>query len=98
MTILHKILIGLSFPAVAFVLAGAVGPHAERSPDQTLRDLKVYSEALQLVSRHYVEAVDFRQLARGTYQGLAESLDPWSSYYDPERMKPLLARDHSADV
>ena len=98
MHLFKKIVIGASVPAVGFVLLGVLAPRAENRTDTALRDLKVFSETFELVSRQYVEDVDFRQLERGAYQGLAESLDPWSSYYDPVRLKPLLERPHAADV
>jgi carboxyl-terminal processing protease len=68
------------------------------APSETLRHLKVFSEAVSLASRNYVDEIDMSQLERGAAQGLVESLDPWSSYYDPDRMAPLLSRDLGGDV
>jgi carboxyl-terminal processing protease len=95
---LRRLLLGVSVPLVALVLAGSLGARVQETTDGTLRDLRVFSEITTLTSRNYVDPIDFSQLERGAYQGLAESLDPWSSYYDPDRMKPLLAGDRSADI
>lgn len=85
----RRILVLLSLPLVALVLAGVVGARDGRSPDSTLRELKTFSEVLQLTGRNYVDEVELRQLERGAYQGLAESLDPWSSLHDPRRLAEL---------
>jgi carboxyl-terminal processing protease len=98
MSIQRKVLIGVSVPVVALVLAGTIGARVDGLTDGTLRDLKVFSETLTLVSRQYVEDTEPEQLERGAYQGLAESLGPWCSYYDPTRMNVLLARERTGDI
>lgn len=97
MNSLRRLLLILSAPLVALVVVGTVGAKV-RGGDPVLRDLKVFSEALQLVNLYYVEDVPFGQLERGAFQGLAESLDPWSSFYDPDRMAALEARDLTGSV
>ena len=95
---LRRTLALMSLPLVALVIAGAIGARDNRAPDATLRDLRTFSEVLQLTSRNYVDDLNVAQLERGAYQGLAESLDPWSSYYDPQRMAELTKGDRSGDV
>ncbi|MEM7243829.1 MAG: S41 family peptidase [Acidobacteriota bacterium] len=95
---LRKFLLVLSAPLVTLVLVGAIGARVQEGQDETLRELKIFTEALSHVSRHYVEEVRLDQLERGAFQGVAESLDPWSSYHDPDRMKQLSEGDHRADI
>jgi carboxyl-terminal processing protease len=98
MDTLRKLLLVAPVPLVLLLLGGSLRAQDDRAVDRTLRDLKVLSETLELVRRYYVEDVGLGQLQRGAFQGLAESLDPWSSYWDPERMQALAARDASANV
>ena len=95
---LRRILVLLSLPLVALVLAGVVGARDGRSSDATLRDLRIFSEVLQLTGRNYVDEPQLTQLERGAYQGLAESLDPWSSVHDARRMAELTQGDHAGSV
>ena len=98
MDALRKSLLVVSVPLVLMVLVGTIRARVDESHDRVLRDLKVFSEALYLVTNYYVEDVHLGQLERGAFQGLAESLDPWSSYWDPLRMSRLTERDESGDV
>lgn len=98
MDVLRKSLLFLSVPLVLLVVVGTIRARVDESRDLVLRDLKVFSEALYLVTNYYVEDVRLGQLERGAFQGLAESLDPWSSYWDPLRMEKLTERDESAGV
>jgi carboxyl-terminal processing protease len=98
MEVLRKSLILVSAPLFVLILVGTLSARVGESTDRTLRELKVFSEALWLVNEYYVEDTRFDQLERGAFQGLAESLDPWSSYYDPARMARLAERDERGDV
>jgi len=98
MDTLRKLLLLASLPLVLLVLGGSLRAQDDEAVDKTLRAFKVFSETLELVRRYYVEDVELGQLQRGAFQGLAESLDPWSSYWDPERMAALSQRDESGDV
>lgn len=91
-------LLALSVPLVGVVLVGTLGARVREGRDETLRHLRVFSEALRLASTNYVDDVGAGTLERGACQGLAESLGPWSSYHDPEHMAPLLRRDRGGDV
>ncbi len=98
MDTLRKSLLFLSVPLVLLVVVGTIRARVDESRDLVLRDLKVFSESLYLVDNYYVEDVSLAQLERGAFQGLAESLGPWSSYWDPGAMNKLLQRDESAGV
>ena len=98
MDVLRKSLLIVSVPLVLLVVVGTIRARVDESRDRVLRDLKVFSESLYLVDNYYVEDVPLAQLERGAFQGLAESLGPWSSYWDPSAMSKLTERDESAGV
>lgn len=60
-------------------------PSVSISDDQ----LKVFAQALDVVSQHYVEPKTTRDLVYGAIQGAVGSLDPHSSFMDPEEFKEL---------
>lgn len=95
---LRRVLVLISLPLVALVLAGVVGARDERSPDATLRELRIFSEVLQLAGRNYVDELDVAGLERGAYQGLAESLGPWSSVHDSQALAPYSKGDRRGSI
>lgn len=98
MTLLRKLLVAVSAPLVVLVVVGALRARTADREAAPLRDLKVFSDVVRLASQNYVDPVDFARLERGAYLGLAESLDPWSSFVDPERMGTLSRRDQTGEV
>jgi len=51
--------------------------------------LRVFSEALDLVKENYVRDVEDDKLMEGAISGMLKTLDPHSSYLDPEGYKEL---------
>lgn len=51
--------------------------------------LKVFAQALDLVSRHYVEPKTGKDLVYGAIQGAVSTLDPHSTFLTPEEFKDL---------
>ncbi|NLF67888.1 MAG: S41 family peptidase [Candidatus Anammoximicrobium sp.] len=47
------------------------------------------SEAMDLITYHYLEDVDYRQLYESAMRGMAEGLDPYSSYVGPAEYQRL---------
>lgn len=57
--------------------------------DAIFKHLKLFSEVLNLVEDQYVEPVDDGKLIRGAIKGMLQSLDPHSTYMNPDEYKEL---------
>ncbi|MCX7822514.1 MAG: S41 family peptidase [Syntrophobacterales bacterium] len=57
--------------------------------DTIFKQLKLFSEVLNLVEDQYVEPVDDGKLIRGAIKGMLQSLDPHSTYMTPDEYKEL---------
>ncbi len=66
------------------------------SNDGAYRQMEVYSEVLSRVRSEYVEEPNLPTVTDGALHGLLESLDPDSSYLNPEQYKDYKARRTSA--
>ncbi len=56
---------------------------------ETYEQLNIFSEVLNLVQKHYVEEVDTKKLIYGAIKGMLSSLDPHSSFMEPDTYKEL---------
>ncbi|MFH0933543.1 MAG: S41 family peptidase [Nitrospirota bacterium] len=54
-------------------------------------ELKVFTEALSMVKKNYVEDVKTKDLVYGAIKGMLSSLDPHSSFLNPEAYKEMQA-------
>jgi len=69
----------------------------ERSPigdaqaydDSSYDQIRLFSEALSIVQKNYVEEPETRELVRGAIKGMLSSLDPHSSFMDPDMFKEM---------
>ncbi len=52
-------------------------------------NLQVFSDVLDIVKENYVEEVDNEKLIEGAISGMLRTLDPHSSYLDPDAYKEL---------
>jgi carboxyl-terminal processing protease len=88
------------FIALAFVLmlAGTlvllttgilIGKETAESRTATYGDLKAFTQALELVQRHYVEYPNTRDLIEGAIRGMVASLDPHSAYMNERAFKEM---------
>ncbi len=76
----------ISTPVIAFALVGgALGKLIAR--DETYPHLRIFQDVVTLVVDNYVEEVDVRQVMRGAMRGLADGLDPDSTYLTPDLVK-----------
>lgn len=57
--------------------------------DSIFRQLKLFSEVLNLVEDQYVEPVSDEKLIQGAIKGMLQSLDPHSTYMTPDEYKEL---------
>ena len=85
----------VSTPIIAFTLVGGyLGQAATR--DETLRNLRVFEDVMQLVVDNYVENVDVRKAMRGAMRGLTDGLDVDSTFLTPEMVKAFESREAPA--
>ena len=57
--------------------------------DSTYEKLKVLADVLAIVERNYVEPVNASSLINGAINGMLETLDPHSSFMNPEVFKEM---------
>ena len=62
---------------------------AQAFGDDTYDEIRLFSEALSIVKRNYVEEPETRDLIQGAIEGMLQSLDPHSSFMDPDMFKEM---------
>ena len=80
------VVLALTFPIMAYTLAGSMlgGVVAQEG---AYRHLRIFEEVVSLVTSNYVEQVDADRIMHGALWGLAEGLDPESSYLTPDEVQ-----------
>jgi len=78
-----------------FSVAGRI-TGVRASNEGAYRQMEVYSEVLSRVRSEYVEEPNLAQVTDGALHGLLESLDPNSSYLNPDQYKDYKAHKTSA--
>ncbi len=82
----------ISVLIIVAVLA-TVGFYSERQVSAvdrtTYRNLKLFTEVLDIIEKNYVDEVKSRSLIEGAINGMLKSLDPHSVYLTPEMYKEL---------
>ncbi len=74
----------------ALVVGGyQVQQMAGATENDTYKELKLFSEVLDLVERNYVRTVEPKKLIYGAIDGMLKALDPHSSFLRPEDYKEL---------
>lgn len=84
--------LSLSSAIMAFAFLGGYLGQA-LAKDDTYQHLRVFEDVVSLVLNNYVEPVDVQQAMQGAMRGLADGLDPESSYLPPALVKTLEAND-----
>jgi carboxyl-terminal processing protease len=80
----------VSAPIIAFaVIGGFLGRVIAR--DDTYQQLRIFQDVVNLILTNYVETADLKRVMSGAMRGLAEGLDPDSSYLLPADVKRLEA-------
>ena len=84
-----KALVLLAFLTV-LILLGPYGDSRVSAIDRnTYKNLKTFSEVLDMVEKNYVEPVDSDKLMLGAINGMIKSLDPHSSFMTADMFKEL---------
>ncbi len=75
---------------VVLIILGFYGGRAVSALDRNIyRNLKLFTEVLDLVEKNYVDEVDSKALIQGAVNGMLKSLDPHSVYLTEEMYKEL---------
>lgn len=72
---------------VVMALAPWSDSHADRS--ETYRQLDLFSTVFDRIRSNYVEEVDDKEIVEAAINGMLSSLDPHSSYLNPDRFKEM---------
>lgn len=71
--------LAISTPVIAFAIVGGYLGQA-MTRDDTYQHLRVFEDVVSLVLNNYVEEVDVKKAMKGAMNGLADNLDPDSSF------------------
>src|SRR6266852_2232573 len=83
------IVMTVSAPVIAFAIVGGfLGKVMAR--ESTYQHLKVFDDVIGLITSNYVEDVNVDKVMRGAMHGLADALDPDSSFLSAEEVKQFL--------
>jgi carboxyl-terminal processing protease len=86
--ILHKtVFCTLLF--MTFFCNSATAEISQKERETTYKQLEIFSNVLSILQENYVEEIDTEEVINGAIQGLLFSLDPHSSYLQPEGFKEL---------
>ncbi len=80
----------ISTPLLAFIILGGLRGKAS-SGDDTYPHLRVFDDVVSLILNNYVEDPKIDKVMDGALRGLADSLDPDTSYLTPADVKALEA-------
>ncbi len=85
----------LSMAAFAIVVSALVGGFLGRNATATAADVsdyRTFTAALGAVEANYIDTVDSRRLVYGAIGGMLQTLDPHSSFMDPDYYKRMRER------
>ena len=77
----------VSTPLVVLVLVGGLLGAVQTPAGEDIQHLRVFHDVLDRIHQAYVEPADMERVMDGAMRGLADSLDPESSYLAPEEVK-----------
>lgn len=89
MSFRYKFLIGLvsvSIAAYAFV-GGIMGTFAQQPINDAGAQIRIFESVLQHIQNDYVDEPNLEKVRNGALRGLADGLDPYSSYLTAEQVK-----------
>ena len=91
------VILMVTAPILAYTLVGGLLGRVVARED-TYRHLRVFEDVVSLVTDNYVEPVDPERIMQGALWGLAEGLDPESTYLTPDDVRQYEADDASGEV
>lgn len=80
----RALVLALSLAIVVFAAVGGFmsGAMAARNEGSSYEHLRIFDDVVSLISNNYVENVDIDKVMHGAMHGLADGLDPDTSYLD----------------
>lgn len=78
----------ISTPLLAFIVLGGLRSRAAGS-DATFQHLRVFEDVVSLILNNYVEDVKINKVMEGAMRGMADGLDPDSSYLTADDVKAI---------
>ena len=91
------VILMVTAPILAYTLVGGLLGRVVARED-TYRHLRVFEDVVSLVTDNYVEPIDPARIMQGALWGLAEGLDPESTYLTPDDVIQYEADDVSGEV
>lgn len=77
----------VSTPLVVLAaVGGLIGANAAPAPQKAITHLRVFEDVVSLIMSSYVEEADPDKVMEGAMRGLADGLDPLSSYLTPDEV------------
>ena len=86
------LILAVSIPIIAFAVVGGFMSKASAKED-SYQYLRIFEDVVTLIVNNYVEAVNVDKVMHGAMHGLADGLDPDSSYLDVAQVKTYDAAD-----
>ena len=74
----------LTLIVLTLVLGGGALQRVGAVAESQYEDLRLFTDVLALIQRNYVEKPNNKDLVQGAIKGMLETLDPHSSYMNPE--------------
>jgi len=80
----------IGFLALALILGGDVrNSQGRKSEEELYRQIELFIDAMKTIKQEYVEDVSDQKLIYGSLKGMLLSLDPYSSFLEPEMRREL---------
>ena len=86
------LVLAVSLPIIAYAVIGGFMNRAMARED-SYQYLRIFEDVVTLIANNYVEEVDVDKVMHGAMHGLADGLDPDSSYLDAAQVKAFDAGD-----
>lgn len=79
----------LVFIAISGIVIGRLSVTSASTEGEDYEILKTFTEVMSMVKKHYVEEVNGQDLVYGAIRGMLHSLDPHSSFMNPDAYKEM---------
>ena len=74
------------------ILGGVFGSSVVQSQDELSQQYRVFTQALTVIDREYIEKLPSDRLVYGAIDGMLKTLDPHSSFFDPKEYARMRER------
>ncbi|NNE66930.1 MAG: PDZ domain-containing protein [Pyrinomonadaceae bacterium] len=88
----------VAFYAISGVLFGWSGTSAQQPINDPGAQIRIFESVLQHIQNDYVDEPDLEKVRNGAMRGLANGLDPYSSYLSAEQVRDFNSNTENKDV